>query len=73
MQDRPEEFHESLKQIPMRWRSSLSSIMNSIASNGAFEDNGGQGNSTGEGGVNVDVELAGGGKVCPCLFSSFRG
>lgn len=66
MQDRPEEFHESLKQIPMRWRSSLSSIMNSIASNGAFDDSGGQGNGAGDGG-NVDMEVTGGGKVCACL------
>ncbi|CAM9516265.1 unnamed protein product, partial [Discosporangium mesarthrocarpum] len=32
-EEQPAEFQESLRQIPMRWRSSLSSIMNSMASN----------------------------------------
>lgn len=57
-QEQPEEFHESLRQIPMRWRSSLSSIMTSMASNqgGSDDDqkngacsNGGQSGS-GDGG-----------------------
>ena len=66
-QEQPEEFHESLKQIPMRWRSSLSSIMTTMASNGALDDNGGaQSGNGGEGGM--DVAVAGEGRSGKVLF-----
>ena len=64
MQEQPEEFHESLRQIPMRWRSSLSSIMTSMASNGGFDEQG-LANGGGEGGGGsgtVDMDVAGDGK-----------
>lgn len=64
-QEQPEEFHESLRQIPMRWRSSLSSIMTSMASNGGFDEqgaaNGGGGEGgTGSGGGAVDMDVGDG-------------
>lgn len=54
-QEQPEEFHESLRQIPMRWRSSLSSIMTSMASNGGIDEQGGESGSRA-----ADMDVAGG-------------
>lgn len=66
LQEQPEEFHESLRQIPMRWRSSLSSIMTSMASNGGFDEQGAAndegGTGSGSGAVDMDV---GDGKTGP--------
>ncbi|CAM9440640.1 unnamed protein product, partial [Laminaria digitata] len=63
-EEQPEEFHESLRQIPMRWRSSLSSIMTSMASNGGFDEqgaaNGGGEGGTGTGGGGVDMDVGDG-------------
>lgn len=53
LQDEPEEFHETLRQIPMRWRSSLSGIMSSMESIGPIAPGGGLGQHgapTGDGG-----------------------
>lgn len=60
VQEQPEEFHESLRQIPMRWRSSLSSIMTSMASNGGGFDV----DSTGPDGTRrlVNTDMNGDGK-----------
>lgn len=64
-QEQPEEFHESLRQIPMRWRSSLSSIMTSMASNGGGDEvGGGQGGGAADGmGVGSDGKRVGEHKV----------
>ncbi|CAM9384517.1 unnamed protein product [Choristocarpus tenellus] len=45
-EEQPLEFQESLRQIPMRWRSGLSNIMNSMASNVSLS---GEGRSAGGG------------------------
>lgn len=60
LQERPEEFHESLRQIPMRWRSSLSCIMTSMASGGGLDEHGGATGGGGNGGT-VGMNAGGGG------------
>jgi len=59
-QERPEEFHERLRQIPMRWRSSLSSLMASMASGGSLDEHGRGAGSRAVGcGGTADMDIAG--------------
>jgi len=61
-QERPEEFHERLRQIPMRWRSSLSSLMASMASGGSLDEHGrGAGSRSVRCGGTADMDIAGDG------------